>query len=71
MPKGLKSAIHLPQPEDKIISRANLLKRLQTIEIQKKKAKKDKKKELEKQAGLIREELDASLLDRFDRFNAV
>jgi len=60
--------LHLPQPEDKIISRANLLKRLQTIEIQKKKAKKDKKKELEKQAALIREELDASLLDRFDRF---
>lgn len=59
--------LHLPQSEDKIISRANLLKKLQTIEIQMKKASAEKRKELEHQAILIREELDAALLDRFDR----
>ncbi|MGD2295909.1 MAG: PTS sugar transporter subunit IIA [Candidatus Aminicenantes bacterium] len=59
--------LRLPQPEDKIISRARLLLKLQRIEQQKAKAKKDKLKELKKQALFIREELDAALLDRFDR----
>jgi mannitol/fructose-specific phosphotransferase system IIA component (Ntr-type) len=60
--------LHLPRQTDKIISRASLLWKLQNIEIQKKKAKKDKLKELETKANLIREELDKALLDRFDRF---
>jgi mannitol/fructose-specific phosphotransferase system IIA component (Ntr-type) len=60
--------LSLPQEDDKIMSRARLLKKLQDIEIRKKKrADKTKKKELEKKAKLIREELDADLLDRFDR----
>ena len=62
--------LRLPPLEDRIISRASLLQKLQTIEIQKKKAKKEKKKELEKQASLIREELDKALLDRFDKLMA-
>jgi mannitol/fructose-specific phosphotransferase system IIA component (Ntr-type) len=57
----------LLRPEDKIISRARLLWKLQKIEIQIKKADKTKKKELQKQANLIREELDDALLDRFDK----
>ena len=57
----------LPRREDRIISRASLLWKLQKIEIQKKKAGREKKKELEKQVNLIREELDWALLDRFDR----
>jgi len=56
-----------PPREDKIISRASLLWKLQNIEIQKRKAKKTKLKDLNKQASLIREELDEALLDRFDR----
>ena len=59
--------LRLPQPEDKIISRASLLIKLQRIEQQRKKAKKEKRKELKKQADFIREELDASLVARFDR----
>ena len=59
--------LRLPQPEDRIISRASLLLKLQKIEQQKKKARKEKLKELKQQAKLIREELDASLLDRYDR----
>jgi mannitol/fructose-specific phosphotransferase system IIA component (Ntr-type) len=53
--------------EDKIISRAGLLWKLQKIEMQKKKAAKAKKKELQKQANLIRDELDDALLERFDK----
>jgi mannitol/fructose-specific phosphotransferase system IIA component (Ntr-type) len=53
--------------EDKIIHRAGLLWKLQKIEMQKKKADKAKKKELQKQANLIRDELDDALLDRFDK----
>jgi mannitol/fructose-specific phosphotransferase system IIA component (Ntr-type) len=53
--------------EDKIIIRAGLLWELQKIEIQKKKADKAKKKELQKKANLIRDELDNALLDRFDK----
>ncbi len=54
-------------PEDRIIHRANLLRKLQDIEMRKKKAGKEQQKELQRQADLIREELDASLLTRFDR----
>ena len=57
----------LPQ-EDKIISQASLLKKLQDIEIKKKKVKKSQRKQLEEQANLIRQELDGALLDRFGRF---
>jgi mannitol/fructose-specific phosphotransferase system IIA component (Ntr-type) len=59
--------LKLPRPDDPIINRAGLLWKLQNIEMKIKKAKKDKRKELEAQAKLIREELDASLVDRFDR----
>jgi len=62
------SEIELQLPhEDEIISRASLLKKLQDIEIKRKKAKKEQRKVLQKQADLIREELDQSLLTRFDR----
>ena len=44
--------------EEKIVSRARLLKKLQEIELRKKKATKDQQKELHKQAVMIREELD-------------
>jgi mannitol/fructose-specific phosphotransferase system IIA component (Ntr-type) len=57
----------LPHSEDKIISRASLLNKLQELEMKKRKAGKDQQKELLKQAGLIREELDEALLTRFDR----
>lgn len=57
----------LPEQEDRIMSRAGLLWKLQEIEIQKRKAKKAKQEELQKKADLIRQELDAALLDRFDR----
>jgi mannitol/fructose-specific phosphotransferase system IIA component (Ntr-type) len=58
--------LHLPQ-EDRIISRASLLNKLQSIEIKKKKVDRKQLKGLEKQASLIRQELDEALLDRFDR----
>ncbi|NIM90851.1 MAG: PTS transporter subunit EIIA [Candidatus Aminicenantes bacterium] len=58
--------LELPQ-EDKIINRASLLKKLQDIEIKKRKASKEKRKAIQKQADFIREELDQSLLTRFDR----
>jgi mannitol/fructose-specific phosphotransferase system IIA component (Ntr-type) len=62
------SEVELSLPrEDRIISRASLLDKLQSIEIRKKKADKKHLKELEEQAALIREELDQALLDRFDR----
>jgi mannitol/fructose-specific phosphotransferase system IIA component (Ntr-type) len=57
----------LPHHEDKIIHRASLLNKLQDIEVKKRKAPKDLQKELQKHAALIREELDESLLTRFDR----
>ncbi len=59
--------LHLPPIEDKIIHRGRLLWKLQEIELKKKKAKKKELGELEKQAELIRAELDKSLLDRFDK----
>jgi mannitol/fructose-specific phosphotransferase system IIA component (Ntr-type)/predicted RNA-binding Zn-ribbon protein involved in translation (DUF1610 family) len=62
------SEIQLSFPrEDKIINRASLLKKLQDIEIKKRRAPKEMQKELQKQSDLIREELDASLLARFDK----
>jgi len=57
----------IPLSEDKIVSQARLLWKLQNIEMQKKKAKKDKKIELARQAKLIREELDESVIFRFDK----
>lgn len=59
--------LRLPVQDDKIMSRASLLWKLQEIEIQKKKAAKAKQSELQKKADLIRQELDTELLDRFDR----
>jgi len=53
--------------EDKIVSRASLLRKLQEIEIKRKKASKDHQKELGKQAAMIREELGHDLVQRFDR----
>jgi mannitol/fructose-specific phosphotransferase system IIA component (Ntr-type) len=58
--------LRLPQ-EDKIVSRAGLLKKLQELEMKKRKAPKAQAKTLSGQAALIREELDAALLVRFDK----
>jgi mannitol/fructose-specific phosphotransferase system IIA component (Ntr-type) len=58
--------LRLPR-EDRIISRASLLKKLQTIEIKMRKAKGTQLKQLKEHAKLIREELDRALLDRYDR----
>lgn len=54
-------------PLDVTVSRASLLKRLQEIEIKRRKATKDQKKTLEKESLHLREELDQALLARFDR----
>jgi mannitol/fructose-specific phosphotransferase system IIA component (Ntr-type) len=59
--------LHFPKQEDKIINRASLLHKLQKVEQQKKKSRKEKLKELKRQSALIREELDVDLLDRYDR----
>jgi len=62
------SEIELRLPhEDKIISRASLLKKLQEIEMKKVRTPKAQLKTLHAQAGLIREELDHALLTRFDK----
>jgi mannitol/fructose-specific phosphotransferase system IIA component (Ntr-type) len=62
------SEIELVLPhEEQIISRASLLYKLQEIEKRKKRAPKEMRKVLQKQANLIREELDESLLTRFDK----
>lgn len=53
--------------EEKIVSRARLLKKLQEIELKKRKGTKEQQKELQKHAAMIREELDRDLLARFDR----
>ncbi len=58
--------LRLPR-EDKIVSRAGLLKKLQEIEVKKKKAPKAQLKINQAQAALIRDELDAALLTRFDK----
>ncbi|MGC9056279.1 MAG: PTS sugar transporter subunit IIA [Candidatus Saccharicenans sp.] len=52
--------------EETIMNRASLLKKLQDIEIKIRRAPKDKLEELKKHRDLIREELDQSLLARFD-----
>jgi mannitol/fructose-specific phosphotransferase system IIA component (Ntr-type) len=54
-------------PLDVTVSRASLLKRLQEIELKRKKATKEQKKALEKESAHLREELDQALLARFDR----
>jgi len=62
------SEIELTMPqEDRIISRAGLLAKLQEIELRKKTASKDQIRELRKHGELIREELDEALLARFDK----
>lgn len=58
--------LKLPQGEA-IISRASLLKKLQNIEMKKKKASAKQKRDIQKQADMIRDELDQSLVARFDR----
>ena len=58
--------LRLPQ-QDRIISRASLLKKLQTIEIKMKKSRGDQRKQLKEQAALIRQELDRDLVDRYER----
>jgi mannitol/fructose-specific phosphotransferase system IIA component (Ntr-type) len=58
--------LRLPH-EDKIISRASLLKKLQEIEMKKGRAHKAQLKTLQAQVNLIREELDHALLTRFDK----
>ncbi len=60
--------LRLPEMEDRIIHRAGLLWKLQEIELKKKKAVPDQIKELKSRSDLIRSELDAALVDRFDRF---
>ncbi len=59
--------LFLPRQDDKIIHRAGLLWKLQELEMALKNASEGEKEKLKKQAGIIRMELDASLLDRFDR----
>lgn len=58
--------ISLPK-DDRLVSRASLLKKLQDIEIKKRRAFGTQLKELEKKGSLIREELDHATLTRFDR----
>lgn len=53
--------------DDKIVSRASLLRKLQEIEIKRKRASKEQQKELQKHAAMIREELGRDLVQRFDR----
>ena len=52
---------------DMTVSRASLIKRLQEIEMKRKKATREQKKALEKESAHLREELDQALLARFDR----
>ena len=59
--------LHLPQREDWIIHRGGLLWKLQDIERLIKDADVKGIKRLKKQSALIRAELDAALLDRFDK----
>jgi mannitol/fructose-specific phosphotransferase system IIA component (Ntr-type) len=58
--------LRLPQ-EDKIVSRAGLLRKLQEIEKKKKRATKAQLPTLKAQADLIREDLDTALLTRFEK----
>ena len=52
--------------EDRIVNRASLLKKLQEIELKIRRAPEARQEELQKHRALIREELDQSLLARFD-----
>jgi len=52
--------------EDRIVNRASLLKKLQDIELKIRRAPEARQEELQKQRALIRDELDQSLLARFD-----
>jgi len=62
------SEIELRIPlEDKIISRASLLRKLQEIEMKLRRTPKAKRPPLENQVRLIRGELDENLLNRYDR----
>ncbi len=62
------SEIDLAFPrEDRIMSRASLLNKLQEIELRMKKAPREQLAELQKHDRLIREELDENLLNRFDK----
>jgi mannitol/fructose-specific phosphotransferase system IIA component (Ntr-type) len=62
------SEIELTFPrEDRIVSRASLLNKLQEIELRMKKGPKEQLRELQKHGRLIREELDENLLTRFDK----
>jgi mannitol/fructose-specific phosphotransferase system IIA component (Ntr-type) len=58
--------LRIPQ-EDKIFSRASLLKRLQEIGFKLRKTPKAQRAPLERQVRLIRGELDQNLLSRYDR----
>lgn len=53
--------------EDKIIHRASVLRKLQELEIKRRKAKKEQRKEIQRHAAMLREELDDALLGRFDK----
>ena len=52
--------------EDRIVNRASLLRKLQEIELKIRRAPEARQEELQKHRALIREELDQSLLARFD-----
>jgi mannitol/fructose-specific phosphotransferase system IIA component (Ntr-type) len=58
--------LRLPQ-EDKIVSRAGLLRKLQEIEKKRKRATRAQLPTLKAQSDLLREELDAALLTRFEK----
>jgi mannitol/fructose-specific phosphotransferase system IIA component (Ntr-type) len=58
--------LRLPQ-DDKIISQAGVLRKLQEIAWKKEKAPKSQLKTLQAQTALLREGLDGALLTRFDR----
>jgi len=58
--------LRLPQ-EDKIVSRAGLLRKLQEVEKKKKRATKAQLPTLKAQADLLREDLDTALLTRFEK----
>lgn len=53
--------------DEKILSQAALLRKLQEIEIKRRRVSREQQKDLQKQANMIREDLDRDLLSRFDR----
>lgn len=62
--------LFFPRHEEKIINRASLLWKLQEITFALRKASDKEKEELQRQANMIRMELDEALVDRFDRLMA-